>query len=140
MLRLPALLFASGAAVAAILGAIHLYTLASAKFLPRDPGLKERLEAVSPVLTRETTMWKTWIGLHISHSLGLLLFGAIYGYLAVFRLQVLLDSTYLLIVGAALLIAYLVLCQLYWFRVPFGGVGLALTLYIAGVIAGIASR
>jgi hypothetical protein len=43
------------------------------------------------------------------HSLGALLFGVIYGYLAMFRLAVLQGSSFLLITGTFFLIAYLVL-------------------------------
>ena len=75
------------------LGAIHLSdTFASDKLLPRDPDRKPRLEAISPVLTSQTTMWKAWIGFNASHSLCALLFGAVYGDLALFHLPVLLAA------------------------------------------------
>ena len=31
---------------------------------------------VSPVITRETTIWRVWLGLNASLSLGLILFGS----------------------------------------------------------------
>jgi hypothetical protein len=134
-------LFALSAAIVGLLGFVHLYyTLASNKFDPRDMDLKKRLESVSPVLTRKTTMWKAWIGFNISHSLGALLFGMIYGYLAVFRLAVLRGSVFLLITGAFLLIAYLVLGKVYWFSTPFRGVALAFMLYVTGVIFALVTR
>jgi hypothetical protein len=128
-------LFALSAAIIAVLGSLHLYyTLASNKFDPRDSDLKARLESVSPVLTRKTTMWKAWVGFNISHSLGAMLFGAIYGYLAMFRLTVLQGSLFLLMTGALLLIAYLILGKVYWFSTPFRGIALAFVFYVAGVI------
>jgi hypothetical protein len=141
MLTYPSVLFALSAAIIALLGFFHLYyTLASNKFDPRDAELKERLESVSPVLTGKTTMWKAWIGFNISHSLGALLFGVIYGYLAVFRLAVLQGSLFLLITGAFFLIAYLVLGKVYWFSTPFRGVALALLLYVTGVVFALVTR
>jgi len=141
MLTYPSALVALSAIVIALLGAVHLYyTVATDKFDPRDPDLKGRLEAVSPVLTRQTTMWKVWIGLHISHSLGLLLFGAVYGYLAIFRFAVLQGSTFLLVTGALFLLVYVVLGKIYWFNVPFRGISLALVLYLAGGIAALVAR
>ncbi len=134
-------LFALSAAIIALLGFAHLYyTLASNKFHPRDADLKERLESVSPKLTGRTTMWKAWVGFNISHSLGALLFGMIYGYLALFRLAVLQSSVFLLITGAILLIAYLVLGKVYWFSTPFRGVLLAFVLYVTGVIVALVTR
>jgi hypothetical protein len=141
MLNYPSVLIALSAAIIALLGAVHLYyTLASNKFHPRDADLKERLESVSPVITGQTTMWKGWIGFHISHSLGALLFGMIYGYLAVFRLAVLQGSLFLLITGGFFLIAYLILGKVYWFSRPFRGIAVALVLYVTGVIVAIVTR
>jgi hypothetical protein len=40
------------------------------------------MSATAPVISRETTMWKAWIGFNASHSLGAILFGLVYGYLA----------------------------------------------------------
>jgi hypothetical protein len=79
-------------------------------------------------------MWKAWIGFNISHSLGALLFGVIYGYLAMFRLAVLQGSLFLLITGTFFLIAYLVLGKVYWFSRPFRGIALALVLYVTAII------
>lgn len=136
----PAFLIASSGAVVAYLGAVHLYyTFGTDKFFPRDPELRRRLEAVSPVLTRQTTMWRAWVGFNASHALGALLFGAVYVNLALFHLPTLLGSPFLLLTGAALLIALLVLCKVYWFKAPFRGVALAALLYVSGAIAGLAS-
>jgi len=132
-------LIAASAAVVAFLGAVHLYyTLATDKFSPRDCGLKQRLQAVSPILTSRTTMWKAWVGFNISHSLGALLFGAVYGYLALFRWPVLVGSPFLLATGALVLGAYLVLGKVYWFSAPFRGIALALLLYLAGLVVALA--
>jgi|SRR5829696_660310 len=136
----PAVLIASSGAVVASLGVVHVYyTFATDNFLPRDPDLKRRLEAVSPVLTRQTTMWRAWVGFNASHALGALLFGAVYVDLALFHLPVLLGSPFLLLAGAAWLIALLLLCKVYWFKAPFRGVALAVLLYVTGAIAGVAS-
>jgi hypothetical protein len=133
-------LIALSAAVIALLGAVHLYyTLASDKLSPRDSDLKNRLEAVSPILTSQTTMWKAWVGFNVSHSIGALLFGAVYAYLSIFRWPVLAASPFLLIIGANVLVAYLVLGRVYWFKVPFRGIALALLLYLTGVIGALVS-
>ncbi|MGH8078377.1 MAG: LIC_13387 family protein [Lysobacter sp.] len=59
---LPHLLIAAGAAIALVLGTIHLvYTFVSRKFSPRDTALEDHMKRVSPVITRQTTLWKPWV-------------------------------------------------------------------------------
>lgn len=133
------ILFALSALVILALGCLHLsITFRGNKLHPRDPELIERMRAVSPVITRETTMWKTWIGFNASHSYGAMLFGLIYGYFAVVRPDVLFGSAFLLGVGAVLLAGYVVLGYRYWFSVPFRGIVVATLFYAAGIAANLA--
>jgi hypothetical protein len=130
---LPTLLIALSAASVGLLGAAHLaYLYFSDKLTPRDAGLTTQLKAVSPVITRRTTMWKAWIGFNASHSLGALLFAAIYGYLAIAAPALLFNSAFLGLCGLATLVSYLVLAHRYWFNRPRQGISLALALYIGG--------
>ena len=123
-------LIAASAGIVLVLGALHLlYTFHGSKLLPRDAELQARMQAVSPVITRQTTMWKTWIGFNASHSCGLILFGAVYGYLALAQSEVLFHSPFLLALGLAALLAWVVLARAYFFRIPLVGVALATLLY-----------
>ena len=136
MSALPSLLIAASAVVIFALGALHLwYTFVGNKLHPRDPDLRARLEQVSPVLTRQTTMWRAWVGFNASHSYGALLFGAVYGHLAWAQPAVLRGSPFLLAVGAASLLGYTWLARRYWFSVPFRGTVLATLLYAAGAVS-----
>ena len=85
-------------------------------------------------LMAETTVWRTWIGFNASHSLCAILFGLIFGYLA------------LSAAGAA--VPRCITCRrwdwacswpgagkLYWFNIPFMGVSLALGCYVGGLVA-----
>jgi hypothetical protein len=131
-----AVLIAASTVVVLLLGLIHLtYTFYGIKLHPRDTALKERLMAASLNISRETTMWRTWIGFNASHSFGCILFGLVYGYLALWQRAMLLQSWFLLFVGLALLIGYAVLGKRYWFSIPFRGITLALLLYGAGLVA-----
>jgi hypothetical protein len=128
-------LVAASALIILTLGALHLgYTFFSRKVSPREPDLELRLQAVSPVITRQTTMWKAWIGFNASHSLGAMLFGCVYGYLALLHAHFLFQSRFLGLVGLALLLSYLALGKLYWFSVPFRGIALACVAYVSGFI------
>jgi hypothetical protein len=122
------------AAIALFLGSIHLvYTFFGAKLKPRDPTLPARMNEVPLVLTRETTVWKAWIGFNASHSLGIILFGTVYAYLALAHPDVLFQSRFLVGLGGIFLLVYILLAKLYWFSVPFAGVVLAFVSYVAGI-------
>jgi hypothetical protein len=129
-------MIAASAAVLLLLGLIHLlYTFRGSHFDPRDPDLKARLMTVSPVISRETTMWRAWIGFNASHSYGAILFGAVYGYLPAWHGAFLFQSWFLLAIGLLFLVGYAVLAKLYWFSIPFRSIVLALVLYGLGVVA-----
>ena len=81
-------------------------------------------------------MWKAWVGFNASHSCGALLFGAVYGYLALILSEVLLQSRFLPALGVLVLVAYAVLAKRYWFSVPFRGILLATVLYVSALIIG----
>ena len=130
---------AASAAVVLLLGFVHLlYTFRGPMLRPRDPDLTTRMIAVSPVITRETTMWRAWIGFNATHSFGLILFGALYGYLAIRHSSLLFHSWFLLALGFALLLGYSVIAKLYFFTAPFRGVVLAAALYLLGIVVNLA--
>ena len=131
MPTLPALLVALSALIIFALGLLHLWiTFRGTGLQPRDAALLQALKAVSPMLTRETTMWNAWIGFNASHSFGALLFGVIYGYLALAAPALLFSSLFLRAVGLLLLGAYAWLGKRYWFRIPFRGIVAALLCYV----------
>lgn len=127
---------AASAAIIFALGLLHLVlTFRGPKLLPRDRELRAQMEHSTLVLTRETSVWKAWIGFNASHSLGAMLFGAVYGHLAMVQPGVLAHSPFLLATGGALLLSYAGLARRYWFSVPFRGIVLALALYAAGAVS-----
>ncbi|RJG10116.1 hypothetical protein D3879_18970 [Pseudomonas cavernicola] len=135
MSTLPPLLIAASAAIILLLGLIHLlYTFYGSKLLPRDRELLARMQEVSPVITRETTMWKAWIGFNASHSYGAILFGGVYGYLSLVHSAFLFQSTFLLSLGLLLLFGYVFLGKRYWFSIPFRGILLATSLYVLALL------
>ena len=130
---------AASAAIILLLGFMHLlYTFRGPNLHPRDPDLTARMMAVSPVITRETTMWRAWVGFNTTHSLGLILFGALYGYLATRHSALLFQSWFLLALGFALLLGHAVIAKLYFFTAPFRGVVLAAALYLLGIVVNLA--
>lgn len=136
---LPQILIFASAAIVFALGTIHLiYTFASNKFLPWDAAVAEQMKQVSPIISKQTTMWRAWIGFNASHSLGAMLFGAVYGYLAVFHFQFLLQAKLLLLVGVLFLGSLVLLAKRYWFSVPFVGIVCSTILFVAAAALAVA--
>lgn len=123
------------AAILLILGSLHLlYTFWGGKLTPRDHTLQLRMQEVQPVITRHTTMWKAWVGFNASHSMGAMLFGLVYGYLATAHTAILFGSPFLLGVGLLMLGGFLALGLRYWFRIPITGTAIALICYVAAIV------
>lgn len=129
------LFIAISSGIILLLGLVHLaYTFFGSKLTPRDATTLASMKLVSPVITKETTIWKSWVGFNASHSLGAILFGLIYGYLALLHANFLFESYFLLIVGWSLLASFVVLGKLYWFSIPFRGISIAFASYCVALI------
>jgi hypothetical protein len=131
----PRYLILLGAAIVGLFGTAHLYlTYVGDKLRPRNPGLQASMDLVHPGITRQTTMWRAWVGFNVSHSLCLILFGLVYGYLALVHPDWLFASLFLQLVGLALLGILVLLARLYWFSTPLIGASLAFLSYLAGLV------
>jgi hypothetical protein len=134
-MQASALLIAASASIIFVLGTLHLlFTYRGDRLHPRDPGLTADMKEASPVLTRETTMWRAWIGFNASHSLGALLFGLVFGYLALMHSGFLFGSLFLMGLGLVTLLSYLLMARRYWFSTPFNGIFVATLLYVGGAV------
>jgi hypothetical protein len=49
-----------------------------------DASLQTAMSQVHPGITKETTMWRAWVGLNASNRMGAILFGLTYAFLALF--------------------------------------------------------
>lgn len=133
------LLMLASAVIVFGLGVLHLtYTFFGPKLTPRDEALQIRMSEVSPVISKETTIWSCWIGFNASHSISALLFGLIYGFLAVVHSSLLFSSPFLLGVGLITVGALFILSITYWFRTPSICIGIALACFAASVIVSLA--
>src|SRR5215813_9768516 len=78
-----AILLIIGGAVCGVLGTLHvIYTLLDMRkprrLVPADPAVARAMANTALRLSRgRTDMWRAWIGFNFSHSLGVLLTGAL---------------------------------------------------------------
>jgi hypothetical protein len=78
-------------------------------------------------------MWRCWVGFNASHSMGLILFGLVFGFLALAHGQLLFQSPFRLVVGLAMLGGFVVLGKVYWFSVPLTGICISVVCYVASI-------
>ncbi len=129
------ILIITGAAIFGILGTVHLISIFfTSKFDPFDLSVKEAMQATSPVLTRETTVWKAWIGFNASHSLGAMLIAAFYIPLVLQSFAVIENSLWFTWLPVVTGLSYLFLAKKYWFKIPFIGVLVSTACFIGAAV------
>jgi hypothetical protein len=125
-------LWIAGSLIFLLLGFAHLrITFWGKKLYPKSEATEASMKDTHPRLTRDTTMWKTWIGFNASHSAGAIFFGAcnlIIGW------QYVRESAPLLILNLVFVIFFLFLGRMYWFRIPLIGILLALICFIGAIL------
>jgi hypothetical protein len=120
-----------GSIVIAVLAGIHLYfTFFTNKFSSRNTRVIEEMQTSAPILTKELTMWKAWIGFNASHSMGGIFIGILNLYLA-YRYFATLHSDHFFFIFNILTIGFYVwLAKKYWFKTPLRGLALTLACYV----------
>lgn len=132
---ITAVLLILGGAVFVVLGGLHaIYTLLDLRdprrLVPVDPSVAHAMANSALRLSRGgTDVWRAWVGFNFSHSLGVLLVGAL-GVWAGCRIKVLpvgIMMPALTLIGCA----YEVLALLYWFWIPAVGVAVGTGCFAA---------
>jgi hypothetical protein len=77
------------------------------------------MKSANPILTKETTLWKAWIGFNASHSLGAIFIGVMNFYLAVLYFDLVQSDPFFFVLNIATTAFYLWLAKKYWFEIPF---------------------
>jgi hypothetical protein len=132
-----ALLVVIAAGIVGALGTAHLFlTFWGPKLLPRDPAVREAMQQTHLVITRQTTMWKAWIGFNTTHSMGAMLFGVVYATLAIETPAVLFGSVVLQAAGGLMVVGLVILAKRYFFITPLLGSTIAAACYLTGVVLG----
>jgi hypothetical protein len=116
-------LFLIGSATFFVMGLIHWVLVLRdlfipSSFTPRNDGVRKAMSEEPLRLAPQTTIWRSWIGFNLSHSLGLAVFGGLLGSLALSDFSLIRSSLLLRLVSLAVSLAYLGLSLRYWFWVP----------------------
>jgi hypothetical protein len=108
-----------GCSVFIILGIGHAaLMLFSTQFEPRDPSLLAQLKSSQAGLSKTGNLWSGIKGFHLSHSLGMVIYGGLYTTLAIENPSY-LQSSAILNMGLLLVPSiYIYLAHRFWFNVP----------------------
>lgn len=133
-------LYIAGCIPFLVLGLIHaVYTIADTynpkKLIPYKPGVMGLMKESTLAITKETDMWRAWVGFNISHGVGIVFFSATYLYLSSLHITFLENSLFLLLAAPTIALAYLILSIKYWFRIPAAGSAIGLLCFIIGSLA-----
>ena len=122
-----------------LLGTLHLiFTLKDHKkpqhIVPRSENMIKEMRAEPLRLTRETSMWRAWIGFNISHSMAILLVGLGYMYLSARYFTFLREDILILWAAPVLAWIFVILSKCFWFSKPLKGSLISAALFTLGAI------
>jgi hypothetical protein len=132
-------LFFIGAVPLILLGSMHLILtlkdISNPKiFAPRDPELLHRMQSEFAAITRDTTIWRSMLGFHISHSMAVLLVGVTVLYMAARYMPLLEADLIFRWAGPTLAWVFVVLAKCFWFRKPLIGAGISAGCWTAAAV------
>ena len=115
-----------GSAIYIALGSLHLYyTFFTNRFSPWNAQAETEMKNTSPRLTRQTTMWRAWIGFNGSHSSGAIFFGLVNMLLVISLFEFVQQSARFQLLDLAMNFFYVFLARKYWFSIPYKGILIA---------------
>ena len=124
-----------GSLIFIILGSLHLhFTFFTNKFSSKNEKAIEEMKASSPILTKDTTIWRAWIGFNASHSSGAIFIGVMNIYVISNFYTIIQNDLFFFIFNILTVAFYFWLARKYWFRIPFTGILLTLICYITSFI------
>ncbi|MFT5592780.1 MAG: hypothetical protein ACI8SR_001142 [Oceanicoccus sp.] len=129
------ILIIAGASILGILGAIHLFlTFFTSKFDAYDASVTSAMKGTSLVLTKDTSIWKAWVGFNASHSLGCMMLAGLYIPLSWSHYEIIQQSIWFSILPALIAMFYLILAKAYWFKVPLIGIFISTICFVSAAV------
>ena len=133
-------LYIAGCIPFLVLGILHtVYKIADThspkKLIPYKSGVMGLMKESTLAITKETNMWRAWVGFNISHGIGILFFSATYLYLSISYISFLESSLFFMSAAPIISLTYLVLSKKYWFSIPTIGSAIGLLCFVTGALA-----
>ena len=136
MNHLAQLLVIVAASIFLLLGTLHgVVTLKDLShpraFTPNDPALREAMQRSGIRFHPRVNLWRAWLGFNLTHSLGIVVFGAAFLYVGVFAPKAFAASP--LVQSAAVVVSalYFIVSLGFFFATPTIGAAAALVCFLA---------
>jgi hypothetical protein len=131
--------FILGTAPFILLGAVHIaYSLLDVRspkrLTPYDDAVRTSMQQSTLALTRQTTVWRAWLGFNLSHGIGVLFFGLLYLTLALSDFDLLTRVRFLPVLALGVSVCYWVLSIKYWFHIPAIGSGFGSACFLVSLL------
>ena len=102
-------------------------------FTPPDPTLRQAMQQSSIRFRADINLWKAWLGFNLTHSLGLVVFGAAFLYVGIVAPSAFASSLLVQSFAVVVSAAYLVASNKYFFIHPVIGSALGVVCFLAAV-------
>jgi hypothetical protein len=138
-MRLAQVLFVMAAAIFCVLGSIHAtFTIRDMRdprsLTPTEETVRQAMIGARLRLAPVTTIWRAWVGFNLSHSLGLLVFGGLFGGLALTDFRLVAGSPVLQVAAVVVAGVYSLLAARFWFPVPAVATGCGALAFLASSV------
>ena len=122
-----------GSAIVTLMGTYHVYaTYFTPLFTPQDPDMLDRMKRFHAPITKETNLWRAWLGFNGSHSSGAIFFGLVNLLLAISQPEWYVAAWGLHLLNLLMLAFYIFLAKRFWFKLPLIGISLASLFFLGG--------
>ena len=129
------LLIILGASIFLLLGSLHgTYTLRDLShpraFTPNDPALREAMQSSGIRFHPSINLWKAWLGFNLTHSLGIVIFGAAFLYVGLFAPQAFAASGLMQVAAVVVAALYFLISLSFFFATPTIGASIGLACFL----------
>jgi hypothetical protein len=133
------LLVILGASIFAALGIAHGWlTLRDLKhpraFTPTDKTVRVAMENSRLALNPGANLWKAWMGFNLSHSLGVVVFGAGLLAISIWHYDAFAHSRILQSATVLIAASYFLMAINFWFWAPALGTGISLACFLLSIV------
>ena len=130
----------SGAIAFALLGCVHAFLTfvdfsSPRAFVPTNPAVVAAMREATLALAPTANLWRFWIGYNLTHSIGLIVFGATFAMIAWRHWQLFTRSWFLKLSALAVSGAYTAIAYHFFFPPAFLTAGAGLVLILLAVVA-----
>jgi fatty acid desaturase len=103
-------------------------------FTPTEDAVRLAMQGARLRFNRRINLWESWLGFHISHSIGVMMFGAALLFVAQAHFDAFLQSLAGQAAAVLIAVAYLVVAIRFWFWGPVLGISVALLGILGAVL------